>query len=120
MTSNAESLFAFQLAALKLPPANTEYRFHPIRQWRFDFSWPDRMLAVEIDGAVWTKGRHVRGYGAIEDMAKMNEAQRLGWRVLRFPTRQVKDGSAIEYVRKMLSEPSPRPQEPLKLLESAL
>lgn len=41
-------------------------------------------MAVEIDGGVWTGGRHVRGAGFVRDCDKLNEAAALGWRVLRF------------------------------------
>ena len=27
-----------------------EYKFHPRRDWRFDFAWPEKKLAVEIQG----------------------------------------------------------------------
>lgn len=64
-----------------------EFRFHPEREWRFDFAWPDAKLAVELEG-VGTgskgKGRHQRLPGMREDCEKYNEAVRLGWRVLRF------------------------------------
>jgi very-short-patch-repair endonuclease len=31
----------------------SNYRFHSTRRWRIDFAWPNQMLAVEIEGAVW-------------------------------------------------------------------
>lgn len=67
-----------------LPPAVREYVFAPPRKWRFDFAWPEQRVAVEIDGATWTQGRHTRGAGFERDCEKMNEAVLMGWRVLRF------------------------------------
>jgi hypothetical protein len=32
---------------------------------------------------VWTNGRHVRGAGFLEDIAKYNRAAVLGWRLIR-------------------------------------
>ena len=65
-----------------------EYRFHDTRRWRFDYAFPDAMLAVEIEGGVWIKGRHTRGAGYVNDMEKYNTAIEMGWRVLRYqPTR---------------------------------
>ena len=103
MKSQWEETFFFQCRCLKMPPAR-EYRWHPERKWRFDFAFPERKVAVEIEGAVWTRGRHVRGGGFIEDMEKYNEAGRLGWKVFRFPPERVKDGSAIKYVEEVLRE----------------
>ena len=31
---------------------------HPTRRWRFDFAWPDPMVAVEIEGGLYQSGRH--------------------------------------------------------------
>jgi very-short-patch-repair endonuclease len=75
-----ERFMAGWLATGQLPPER-EHRWHPLRKWRFDFAWPDVLLAVEIDG----RGRHQTIVGVRADCDKMNEAVRLGWRVLRFP-----------------------------------
>ena len=61
-----------------------EFKFHPKRRWRFDLALPQHMVAIEIEGGVWTNGRHVRGKGFLSDIEKYNEAAVLGWRVLRF------------------------------------
>lgn len=75
-----------------------EYRFHPGRKWRYDFAWPSKKVAVEIEGGVWTKGRHTRGSGFLGDMAKYNEAARLGWRVFRFQPKDLKTGVAQTFM----------------------
>jgi very-short-patch-repair endonuclease len=87
-----------------LPEPQTEVRFHPTRKWRFDLAWPERMTAVECDGAIWTRGRHTRGGGMEEDNVKINEAQRLGWKVFRFSTGQVTSGAAIQFLEQVLRE----------------
>lgn len=61
-----------------------EYRFDKIRRWRFDMAWPEHMVAVELDGGVYSGGRHVRGKGFEGDLEKMNAAMAQGWRVFRF------------------------------------
>ena len=61
-----------------------EYMFHPTRKWRFDFAIPQYKIAIEIDGGVWTYGRHNRSAGYIADMEKFNAAASLGWVVLKF------------------------------------
>ena len=66
-----------------LPAPVAEFRFHPTRRWRFDYAWPDRHVAAEIDGgqyACFGGGRH----NTDRDRAKLNTAAALGWRVLRF------------------------------------
>lgn len=67
-------------------PMVRELVFHPTRKWRFDFAWQTHRLALEIDG----RGRHDRVMGQREDFAKMNEAVRLGWRVLHVQAMQKK------------------------------
>ena len=63
-----------------------EHRFAaPSRQWRLDFAWPDRKVAIEIEGGVWSRGRHVRPKGFIDDCEKYNAATLNGWRVYRVP-----------------------------------
>lgn len=66
-----------------LPEPATEHRFHPTRRWRFDIAWTEQMVALEVEGGVWTQGRHTRGAGFIKDMEKYNAAHALGWVVLR-------------------------------------
>jgi hypothetical protein len=60
-----------------------EYRFHGTRRWRFDFAWPDAMVAVECEGGTWARGRHTRGKGFENDCYKYNAATAQGWRVFR-------------------------------------
>ena len=62
-------------------PVVEEFRFHPSRRWRFDIALPLSKVAFEIDGGVWTQGRHTRGAGWHKDNEKMTEALILGWRV---------------------------------------
>jgi len=66
-----------------LPEPMEEHRFAPPRRWRFDYAWPDKKVALEVEGAVWTQGRHTRGSGFLKDMEKYNCAVLLGWRVIR-------------------------------------
>lgn len=63
-----------------------ELQFHPDRKWRFDYAFPSRKIAIEIDGAIWTLGRHNRPRGYLNDMEKLNTAASMGWLVLRFST----------------------------------
>lgn len=93
--SKGEAAFALHCRVEKLEP-EPEYSFHPTRRWRFDFAFPDRKLAVEIEGGV--NGRHQRMGGFTGDCHKYNSAALLGWRVLRYTTAMVMDGTAINEV----------------------
>lgn len=67
-----------------------EYKFHPTRKWRFDFAWPENKIAMEVEGGVWTGGRHTRGAGFLKDCEKYNAAASLGWRIFRFTPKQIR------------------------------
>lgn len=92
-----------QIASAGLPAPVQEHRFHSTRRWRFDLAWPERMISVEVDGGVWSGGRHTRGAGFVADCEKTNEATAMGWRVIRFPTPHVSDGTAIAILRRVLA-----------------
>ncbi len=100
--SEAEETLALHIDALGLPRPEREYQFHPTRKWRFDFAWPDSNLAVEVEGGVWTAGRHTRGSGFVADLDKYNQATLLGWMVLRFSTAMVESGDALDMIEAVL------------------
>ncbi len=60
-----------------------EHKFHPKRKWRFDYAIPEYKIALEVEGGVWTGGRHIRAQGFLGDMEKYNTATLMGWRVFR-------------------------------------
>jgi hypothetical protein len=72
-----------------LPLPVSEYRFHPTRKWRLDYAFPEFKLAVEIEGGIWTQGRHTRGSGFAGDMEKYNALAEAGWLLLRYPPGKV-------------------------------
>lgn len=104
MSSQLERDFILQLKAARVPQFVTEYKFAKAlgRQWRFDIAWPIYELAVELEGGVWSQGRHVRGSGFIADCDKYNAAAMMGWRVLRFTRQHVDDGTALKIVEDAL------------------
>ena len=99
--STAEDLFMVHCRANGLIPER-EHRFAPPRRWRFDFAWSERKVAVEVEGGVWTNGRHTRGSGFVKDIEKYNAAAMLGWRVLRFTPGMVKSGKAVEMAQEAI------------------
>jgi very-short-patch-repair endonuclease len=104
MRSPGEALLEIHLSEIPGTSWTPEHRFHPDRQWRFDFAELDLKLAVEVDGGIYSGGRHVKGKGFQADMDKLNEATRLGWRVLRFSTNDVITGKAKMTVEAMLHD----------------
>ncbi|SUU42810.1 Uncharacterised protein [Acinetobacter baumannii] len=81
-----------------------EYKFHPTRKWRADISLTGTKILVEVEGGIWSGGRHTRGKGYLGDMEKYNEAAAMGYKVLRFSTEQVKSGLAIQQIEKIVSK----------------
>jgi very-short-patch-repair endonuclease len=75
-----------------VPRPVREYPFDPEaagRKWRFDFAWPEERLAVEVEGGIWTQGRHTRGSTFENELRKYNRAALAGWCVLRLSTEMI-------------------------------
>lgn len=92
------------LAALKragIPAPTVELKFHPSRRWRFDFAFEAVRLAVEVEGGVWSGGRHTRGKGYLNDCEKYNAATELKWDVLRYSTQQLTKPETIAQIKRV-------------------
>jgi very-short-patch-repair endonuclease len=98
-----EAKLARELKTLKIE-FEQEFEFHPKRKWRADFHLVGKKILVEVEGGIWSRGRHTRGKGYIGDMEKYNAATMMGFQVLRFSTDQVKSGLAIQQIEKMVGE----------------
>lgn len=94
--------FTLHCKAMGLPELTRELLFHPTRKWRFDYAFESLKIAVEIEGGIYSGGRHTRGSGFISDMEKYNEASRLGWTVYRFTPKQARSGEAATFLTKVL------------------
>ena len=88
--SGGSAALLVQIRALKLPLPELEWRFDAVRKWRFDLAWPGKRIGMEVDGGVWSGGRHVRGAGFEKDCEKCNAATLAGWRVYRVTTGMVR------------------------------
>ncbi len=75
---------------------------HPKPEWRFDWAWTDHHIALEIEGGIWTQGRHTRGKGFLNDVCKYNEAVILGWRLLRATPEQLASAEALALVKRLM------------------
>lgn len=92
--SRGEEAFALHCRAENLTPER-ECVFTTERAWRFDFAFPYKLIAVEIEGGIWKGGAHTRGKHFESDCQKYNAAAKLGWRVLRYSTEMALRGDAI-------------------------
>ena len=102
--SALEELLEQHIRLSGLPEPAREFRFHPKRRWRFDFAWPLFKIAAEVDGGIYSRGRHVRGRGFEGDAEKRNAAVMDGWRVLHFSSRHVKSGQAVQAIESLMKE----------------
>ena len=100
--SELEQELLFHIKVLKIKQPVEEYTFAKPRRWRFDFAWVDEKIAAECEGGIYSRGRHVRPTGFINDCDKYNHATLLGWRVFRFTAIHIARGDAVEMIRKAL------------------
>jgi very-short-patch-repair endonuclease len=103
MKKKSNDIIARILANQTGIPWTTEYKFHPVRKWRFDYANPDLKIAVEVEGGIWTNGRHTTGSGFAGDMVKYNEAVVLGWHLLRFTPDQMTKTDTYETIRRLIT-----------------
>lgn len=110
----------FQIKADKLPIPEREYRFAAmavggtgrgvrerlrkagLRDWRFDFAYLEKKIAIEVEGGTFSGGRHTRGAGFEMDCRKYNEAMLLGWHIIRVTGRHIAEGDASIWIKKAL------------------
>jgi very-short-patch-repair endonuclease len=99
--SKYEELFALSLKDEYIP-FEREYKFHPQRKWLADFALVPQLILIEIEGGTHSGGRHVRPAGYEKDCEKYNAATLGGWRVLRFTSRMVRSGAALQTTLELL------------------
>ena len=115
MASSAlESKFLLLWRVAQGPPLEREYRFHPTRKWRADFSHPESRTLIEIEGGIFMRkgGRHNRGGGYAKDAEKYLEAAMHGWTVLRLTEKQLEIGLIEKIVGWINTLPEAAPSSP--------
>lgn len=80
-----------------------EHRFHPKRRWRFDYAIPEHKIALEVEGGVWSQGRHTRPQGFLGDIEKYNTATLMGWRVFRTTPDDLYKTATLNMIRQAVS-----------------
>lgn len=101
--SEGEATLSLQLKASKIA-FEREFQFHASRKWRSDFHLVEKMILIEVEGGIWSGGRHTRAKGYLGDMEKYNAATALGYQIYRFSTEQVKSGFAIKQIIELVGE----------------
>lgn len=97
--SRSEELLLLHMRADKLPMPTREFQFHEVRKWRFDFSWPELKLAVEVQGGV-----HMIRDRFHRDIQKRAHAIMAGWTVLEVDPESIRSGEAIAWLKALLWE----------------
>lgn len=107
-----DRLFFALLDQERLPHPHREFKFSDDRGWRADYCWPQQLLILEVEGGVWTQGRHTRGKGFLLDLEKYNAAAVLGYRLLRVTPSTLHTNDTIVMIRACLSCASPLTDTP--------
>ena len=97
-------LFARLCEVSGLPAPIPEYRFHPTRKWRIDyyFGRNGKRVALEVEGGVWTGGRHTTGKGFMGDMGKYNAISTAGIVLLRTTPDRLMTIETFEMIKQAL------------------
>ena len=78
-----------------------EYRFHPVRRWRFDYAIPSAKLAIEYQGHAGFVRAGASGHSTIKgltnDCEKFNQAIVHGWRVISFTALHFRDSERTKH-----------------------
>lgn len=94
--SKLELALEGQFSLAGLPDPEKEYAFMKGRGFLFDFAYPNIKMAVEVEGGIWIGGRHTTGEGFTRDCIKYNNAECLGWHVIRVTKDMIYDGDFLK------------------------
>jgi hypothetical protein len=102
--SQLELLLLNRLERAGIPLGEPQQRIIPGRRWAFDRVWPDRMLAVEVQGGTYSPKQegHNRGSKIENDCRKTGAAVALGWRVIPVTRTMITEGLAVELIARAL------------------
>jgi very-short-patch-repair endonuclease len=96
-------------AGLPLPVLQYHWAKSEGRQFRSDGAYVAERILLEVQGGIWAQdpGRHNRGSGYERDCDRDNLAALLGWKLLRFTERMIKDGTAVQTILRALGRADP-------------
>lgn len=98
-----DPVFRAWLITQGLPVPAPEYRFHPARKWRFDYAWLGQKVALEVQGGVFSQGRHTRGASLLQEWIKLNTAAAMGWRIIYCQPSDLMTAQTAEFIRQALN-----------------
>lgn len=102
--SKLEADYVAQLERIEVPAFEINYRWHSVREWRWDVAFVDDKVAVEIDGVRRDgKGDHQTEKGMTNDYQKVAEGVLWGWTILRFTRTMVASGEAAELTQRVIT-----------------
>ena len=91
------------IKAVRLPLPERHAKWHPMIEYEADLLYRREFLIIEVDGGIHIPfGHHNFGAGYEYDRVRDAEALCLGFTVLRVTPGMVKDGTAIDYVERVL------------------
>lgn len=88
-----------------------EFRFCPERRWRYDYAIPAHKIALEVEGGVWTNGRHTRAQGFLGDVEKYNWGTLMGWRIFRTTPSALYSADTLNLLREAIHGQKSAPNE---------
>ena len=90
-------------AAAGIPNPVPEHQFEATRKWRFDYAFLEQRVAVEIQGGLFTGGRHTRGPALRDEYEKLREAAADGWLVLPVPPDEAMSKKFLTQLKRALA-----------------
>ena len=87
----------------RLPYCVPEFTFCEGRKFRWDFAFPDFRLAIEVQGGLFSGGRHVRGAALLQEQEKRNIGAELGWRILYVTPQELCMMDTVNMVKKCVA-----------------
>jgi hypothetical protein len=109
MTPPKTKIFFAALLHEKLPEPTPEFYFAKPRKWRFDYAWPAEKVALEVQGGIWTGGRHSRGAALLKEWEKLNTAAAKGWRLLYCQPADLTSLETMRAIKEALQPNQPTP-----------
>lgn len=97
--TKARDKFFAQLRYAGVPLPEYEVVFHPTRKFRWDYAYPDAKLAIEVDGGIYSGGKHGQGVGIERDHEKQNMGAAVGWRVMRTTPRKLAKPTTVSLIK---------------------
>jgi len=99
-----QMMLQFQAAGIEPSRRDVKLNDKQPRRWRYDFIFDAQKVIMEVEGGTYAPngGRHTTGKGFNSDCHKYAYAMLCGYMVLRVDSVMVKDGSAIDYLEKLL------------------